>query len=314
METLCEHEIDRKACKIFLENLLSDIKKGKTEQRSVISQYMPTIGEDSLEAVAYFLSQTKDVFIFRDLDAKLGTLRIEPLPFISSFVFRITGYYDIKTHKIKVVDQSHPDIYHELFHAMSSYRVSQRELGCGFFQASKGIKEGLMLDEGYTDLLTYRYFHSPIFYHVGANLAQKIELMLTQDLMQVMYGLNDSESIYRFLSNNSTTISTEKFKILFDKIGYYKKIDRNIINIFNYLSDYLVEVYINYLSKQYQLGTLDRPKVIEFLDNFKRHFTEHVFADEDDEMYYCDSSEYRDINMKLSYSYFQKTLLSKPKH
>ena len=77
------------------------------------------------------------------------------------------------------------------------------------------------------------------------------------------------------------------------------------------LSNYLVDVYINDLVTQYEVGILSYADIYNKLDKFKDIFVKYAFDDKKLKKKYLRSSDYLDITSKLSNGNFQKQLRKK---
>ena len=125
-----------------------------------------------------------------------------------------SGIYSPLGNIISVEDSSNTHtIYHELFHLSSSIRAGKEDntYFSGFAQTYYSYKEGLVkigdgLNEGYTELLTKRYFPSEnrvtSCYEIALYFASKVEELIGKDKMQSFYlnanlkGLIDSLKEY----------------------------------------------------------------------------------------------------------------------
>ncbi len=310
MKTLDDYKVNvrnqRKLMDSFLLFPIEDIKNfDRNFELSAINS------EEFAGYISKFVDVTRDKFSFKNLDEKLRTLQLSVMPIFSSYILGINGEYDIEKHKIRVSRNIDLSIYHELFHAMSSYRLSNKIFGCGFFQNNGGLLVGAMLDEGYTDLLSARYFDSSIAYNISANLALKLETIIGKEQMEFMYSTNDLVNVINFLADYSSLFSAFKFLSLLDKLKSSYKVGAKSINILNIISDYLVNIYIELLSEEYLNGKTSQYDVINKLSYFRERFVDYVFDSKFDEKSYISSLDYIDITSKLSKEEFQKTLKTK---
>lgn len=99
--------------------------------------------------------------------------------------------YNILLNTIIVRQNKKGFIYHELFHMASASYIKEKQM-CysGFFQQKilgNGIGRGLT--EGYTDLLTKRFFpeEAQQYYDMELALAKMIEIIVGKEKMQVLY-------------------------------------------------------------------------------------------------------------------------------
>lgn len=140
---------------------------------------------------------------------------------------KTAGKYDPKKNEIKIDDDTaETTIYHELFHmASSTYKDGIRY--SGFHQAS--LKSGITslgkgINEGYTELLSQRYFmpDSSVSgaYEYQVDIAETLEQIIGKEKMQSLYlnsnlkGLIDElkqyvseEEIMKFISNTDFLVN-----------------------------------------------------------------------------------------------------------
>ena len=278
------------------ENIIIDI-----DNLQIDSMYKPYLRE--------FINKTSN-FNFRNINKTLETLNITNIKFPESLLKIKEGDYSIIENKIRIRKDKIDSLYHELFHAFTSWREDSA-IGCGFYQEDLGYNIGSSLDEGYTDLLFKDIFNNEINYTVEANIANKLQLILTKEKMQEMYTSNNLIDIVEFLSQYSSKQESVSFIILMDKLEKYNHRYKKSINIMNILSNYLVDVYINALSFDYQVGVITYADIYDKLDIFKEEFIKHAFDEEKIKQEYLRSTEYLDITSKLSNKNFREELRKK---
>ena len=259
--------------------------------------------------IRHFLTKTESSFTFRNIDKRLETLTIKKINTILARKLSFGSYYDIIKNEIKLLSEE--DIYHELFHAFTSYKKSNSQFGCGFYQYNYGIKLAKSLDEGYTDLLAKRYFNTEIFYTVEANIASKIELIFGKEEMETLYCNNGLSKLIQILSAFSSKQEVRKFLLEYDKLDKCNYEDEIMIKIMNDLSNYLIDIYLTVLVEKYIQGKITSIEVSHDLSEFKEKFENYAFNDKEFESYYLKSPEYNDLTAKLSNKEFQKQLIKK---
>ena len=267
-------------------------------------QYFVDFKNEFNSFLKYFLFKTKDNFDFSNLDTKLSSLKIKELSGFQAILFGLGGYYDIDAHEIKVAYPIEKTIYHELFHAFSSFKINNNIYGSGFSYHTKGINFGYMFDEGYTDHLTFRYFNNPVYYGKEANIAQKVEHVIGREEMEKMYSKNNLVSLLKHLSTFSSYDETVKFIMLMERLSVHKTITYEELGILNDISNYLVDLYVNYLSTLYKDGFINKDEIIDRLDEFRKNFSLYMFENELETLYYEKSSDYVDITYKLTLRHF----------
>lgn len=181
------------------------------------------------------------------------------------------GIYSCKKNKINYCRFT--SIYHELFHMASAVFDNEKKLGyTGFKQGyyifgnrMKGINIGYGINEGYTELLTRRYFgekHKMLkSYNFEIGIVEKLEKIVGQDEMKRLYlnanlmGLIENlkqyasdEDILNFI--NGVDLVSAHFSDLF--LLNNKKMKTSLINIYTFL----LHAYITKLKKQVENGII----------------------------------------------------------
>ncbi len=288
-------ELKNKENNSFLENLdYSSLVKNSKFQGEILQ----------------FLDMTLGTFIFLDLEKKLSELQIKYISKNLATILRIEADYCIETNRIRILKNKISRIYHELFHAMTSFRLNETTNGCGFYQKINSLYIGSLLDEGYTDLLTYRYFEDEINYNSEANLALKLELILGQEQMTRMYSTNDLLTLILFLAKYSSIENAITFLENFDRLDECRLSGKRTCEIVNIESNYLIDVYLNMLSHKYINGEIDRVEIKRQLESFKENFNKFLFEDSSQDRIYTSSADYIDIISKLQTNNFQKVLFN----
>lgn len=294
--------------KIEFEYILKNIKhieQIKDKQEITVNIDELTIDEKYKPYIKKFVKMTNADFNFRNPNEILRTLKVNKL---KKSKHGITGIYKSLNNEIELCYND--IIYHELFHAFTSYENDESYF-CGFYQDNDYIDIASSLDEGYTDLLTNRYFGIEVAYMIEVNVVSKVELMLGKDKMQSMYTSNDLMGLIEFLSKHSSKQEAIGFITMMDKLDKCDYKSKKAINIMNILSNYLVNVYLNFLVENYSLGIIDNTDVNNELSKFKEEFIKYAFDDKKLEKNYLRSSGYLDITSKLSNDNFREELRKK---
>lgn len=299
--------INKLKCAFFYQKIL-ELEPILGKQEITIDINELTIDEKYKPYIKKFIKKTKADFNFRNPNETLRTLKVTKLKKSKAKKHGATGYYNFYNNKIKIyiIDT----IYHELFHAFT-YHETAKNYFCGFNQGNDYLDIANSLNEGYTDLLTKRYFDIEIAYMMEANIASKIELMLGKEKMRSMNTANDLRGLIEFLSKHSSKQEAIGFITMMDKLDNYDYESKKAINLMNILSNYLVDVYLNFLAENYSLGIIDNADVNSELTKFKDKFVKHAFDDKKLKKEYLRSSDYLDITSKLSNGNFQKQLRKK---
>ena len=192
------------------------------------------------------------------LNNNIKTLKIKikyiaPETLLSKFT---SGEYKLKVNKIKLINSfKDKSLNHELFHMATSFYIKKLKLGfCGFQQINylKNDAIGRGLNEGYTELLTKRYFNKQIeyksySYEICTFFAAKLEEIVGREQMEKFYINADLYGLYMYLlnfdngSNIVTFIATLDYilvKVLFSN-------SKNYEDVFQLIECYLAKWYIN---------------------------------------------------------------------
>lgn len=301
--------------KIKLEYLLKNIKpveEIEDKQEITVDIDKLTIDEKYKPYVKEFVKKTSANFNFRNPNEKLETLTIKQKTILQTLLFPTSeAYYNSLNNKIYAEKRIEDSIYHELFHAFTTYKENVFSIYSGFNYINIDTDIARRLSEGYTDLLANRYFDSVVSYMIEANIARKTELILGEKNMQNFYASNNLYAIIKSLSKFSSEEEAIAFINSVDKLSIYRNNIKKSIQIMNILSNYLVDVYLNVLVEFYSRGKFNKEDINIFFSIFKEEFTNYAFYNNDIEKEYLRSSDYLDITSKLSNGNFQKQLRKK---
>ena len=297
--------------KIKFEYLLKNIKpveQIKDKQEITVDIDKLTIDEKYKQYIKEFIKKTSANFNFRNPNEKLETLTIKQKTILQTLLFPTSeAYYNSLNNKIYAGKRIEDSIYHELFHAFTTYKENVFSIYSGFNYINIDTDIARRLSEGYTDLLANRYFDSVVSYMIEANIARKTELILGEKNMQNLYASNNLYAIIKSLSKFSSEEEAIAFISFVDKLSIYRNNIKKSIQIMNILSNYLVDVYVNVLVEFYLRGKFDKEDINIFFSIFKEEFTNYALYDDFIEKEYLRSSDYLDITSKLSNGNFQVT-------
>ena len=167
----------------------------------------------------------------------------------------VTGAYNLKKNAIIIRDCSlYNPIYHELFHLSSSI-IQDKTTFSGFSQDAFG--KGL--NEGYTQLLTERYFAKESVidssYPIQKRIVQVLEIIVGKDEMEQLYMQANLKGLVDFLSKYATEkeilsfISNVDFTMQYlpnHKFLLFKKY--LLRKAFSSISDFLIKIFIKYFA------------------------------------------------------------------
>lgn len=192
------------------------------------------------------------------------------------------GTYSNLSNKIDVFAIS--TLYHELFHMASCVNKSILDENgsimyfTGFHQHNDiyTFEIGRGLNEGYTELLTQRYFGDkhklPKTYKHVVNIAEKLEIIIGKDKMESLYFNANLSGLINELKKYSTEDEIAKFISRVDLIMKHsvsefrsKKMEQSIKDVY----DFLFKTYVKKLKQQYEDGKIS-------LDEFIKQSTEYT--------------------------------------
>lgn len=135
---------------------------------------------------------------------------------LSTIPFFFRAEYNIRKNKIILTDLD--DIHHELFHMASSYYNGTDF--CGFSQNNFGMG----INEGYTQLLTERYFQDEDSYYIAeVEIVSKLEKIIGREEMEKMYFQAD---LFHLISSLMEYESKDKIVDFIQAVDYISlKID-----------------------------------------------------------------------------------------
>ena len=194
---------------------------------------------------------------FKFLNNNIKTVKIEKFSYVEQKKnINIAAYYDAINNILKIPNNIMDNIFHELFHMASTIYVNDY-LFSGFQVISFEDKLliGKCLNEGYTQLLTDRYFKFSTGLELEKKYAYSLEKILGEETMTSSYFKADLSQLINDMSKYNSRDESIKFIINLDllmRLTRFLKIkskeDINKIKIcINNLNDYLIKSYTNKL-------------------------------------------------------------------
>ena len=191
--------------------------------------------------------------------------------------FGIGAYYDSSKNLI-AVDEDDLSIYHELFH-MASTIYKNKVVYSGFKQSSTSSNSyviGRGLNEGYTELLTERYFYIPpkekSGYTYEVHLAKHLEMIIGQNEMTHLYLNANLYGLLEILENYANIDEITKFIECIDFISTYSLFcylsDQNRATLTNslvYVNEFLFKTYAKKLREDYRNHLIDKKEFNKLL-------------------------------------------------
>lgn len=173
------------------------------------------------------------------------TLKIEKKRLIKENLFRkstVEGYYEHNKNKV-IIDKNalvQNVINHELFHMASSANY-KKFVYSGFAQHQSKKSFCILFNEGYTDLLSKRYFDTEPYYIFETLIVEQIENIIGKEKMEECYFNAD---LYSLIEEMKKYVTEEDINIFFNNLDFYM--------------DYLME-------KNYAEAALILTKIINFI-------------------------------------------------
>ena len=209
----------------------------------------------------------------------LKTVKIKR-DFFESIAFDSTGLYSFDKNRIDLLTTK--SIYHELFH-MASSRVIFNFAYTGFriYDSNKRKSVGMGLNEGYTELMTHRYFSNKRLYNpykYETFIVNKLEQIIGKEKMEKLYLTGNLIGLIDLLKKYSSKEEVMGFIATLDYISMYAglilipttKFKKNIREI----TTFLINTYIEKLKDEVKKGDISISEFeklcIEYINAFKK--------------------------------------------
>lgn len=219
---------------------------------------------------------------------------------------RRVGFYDGFENHIEVRIDYIYALYHELFH-LASCRRCGNNLFSGFRIRNCKTKSsvGTGINEGYTELLTQRYFNNEWtfnflesrygkinadkinrnYYIFQLLIASKLETVVGKEKMEELYLSSDLYGLVSELSQYASKKSIRKFisnmDFLHKNIDYVYEFDlknEKLFKTFLEVSNFLIRCYIKKLDRKYGKNFVYRDEYIQNYINDLNNFYEMYFS------------------------------------
>lgn len=201
-----------------------------------------------------FLKVMLSIFKEEDLPllfSNLKTLSVKKYK-LNDYIFlkNFDAYYSSNVNTITIHKNKLNVIYHELFHMASSFYNKDNQMIFTGFEQNNLFKKGIgkALNEGYTQILTERYFSEKLenVYNIEKSFAQVIEMIVGKEKMQSLYFRADLPGLineFQNYCNNDEIIKLLNDLDILSKYSNKEKI-KNVndpqILINSYKSAYLI--------------------------------------------------------------------------
>ena len=215
-------------------------------------------------------------------------LKSKDTTFLNLFMsISTSGKYDVLKNEIILNEDLSSDVtlYHELFHLASSY-YNGKTMYSGFNlknQFEYSLCRGL--NEGYTVLLTSRYFKedniSSKTYQYLSVIAEQLEEIVDKEKMEKLYltanlrGLIDElknysneENIMKFFSNTDFIINNVRYPYNYSRI-----MEKLIIKALNEINKFLITGYAKKITKD---NNITEQELIKVLNNYQSYLIQTI--------------------------------------
>ena len=258
--------------------------------------------------LANFVKTLQDNFDAEDLSILFNNISSLELKVLKNdLIYKIfdsdmAAYYDESKNRIifrkeKYIENS---IYHELFHMASIINIKENQY-CGFSQKiEKNLNSfGVGFNEGYTDLLSNRYFDKTIMYHIEAEIAKQVENVVGRKIMEKLYLKADLKSLISELSKYSSLEEINDFINNVDMICLNKYINKNktLMNLTaNKILGFLYNIFINRFKEKIKMEEKCNNQPVKRLIELQLEYL--IFLFEDYGLKCWDSNEIKNLNQE----------------
>lgn len=256
------------------------------------------VSQEYGEIVSFFIKRMLEVkpnLCLWNLEENLETLKIKKCIF--SQLMKAMAIYESYDNKILLKPKhKYSSIYHELMHAASSYIADDGTYMCGFKQSKPLVKKlGVGLNEGYTELLTQRYFYDQgieYTYNTFLVFAKDIENIIGKDRMEKLYFASD---LYTLKEDIIKDMSEEEFMQFLNDLDwlFHTKKERSaeFIKRFQRMGNF---VYFTNIKKQKRLlmaGKISKEEYQDKLTKILCNIEKTYFEFDDFFLWKCDREE-----------------------
>lgn len=192
------------------------------------------------------------------------------------------GAYDLVKNEIHLVNNNPSYIYHELLHLASTYFNKDKGIivsgfSCLFPRNGEFITFGSSIDEGYTEVLSKRYFeqsNDSVCYPFEAKWSLAVENILGRNIMEVQYfngGISELFSeLLKYNSEDNIIDFLVNLDFLHDVI--YKRFTKNNREVIEKIKEINHFLIISYGNKLLDNETLSKDcynaKLNSFINNY----------------------------------------------
>jgi len=270
--------MDKNGIKIKLLDILNNtntIKKINTYKKTLETEHKII----QLQAINTFINELSKLTHcdFSILKENITSLDIIEIKKINLYLYALNNsanaWYNINDNNIFIRNNKfYKAIYHELLH-MATRVISNNKIigGFSYFNTTSKKKICNSLNEGYTQLLTDRYFiKSKQIYNLEKHIAKHLELIIGKNTMEKLYFKAELIGLYKELYkykinsktiteffNNVDYVSTNQNKLnIKTQIKVYKKMIK--------INEFLIHTYLEKMKLIYKnISDLEKLKIIK---------------------------------------------------
>ena len=255
------------------------------------------------EVLVNFTKTLENNFSSLDLAYFYNNIRTLSIETLRKEIYNETvGEYSTYGNYILLYDDSLQTLYHELFHMASSLEKNNKYY-LGFRQVNGEREVGWGINEGYTELLTRRYFFNDknlTYIHNYSNevkIVTYLEKIVGRKKMESLYLRADLvgllKEIRMYLTNEETVdfiSKTDRIRYLYYTLMSNKSYFELYLNYSRDIYLYLYKAYIRKLRKEYKKNWMSneelKRRIDEFLEdiqlgaNFEDHYYPFIYKDD----------------------------------
>lgn len=196
------------------------------------------------------------------------------------------GYDNIKNEIFFADKETYVNsINHELFHCASTIIIDNM-IYSGLYIWNKDTKllAGLGLNEGYTEILQYRYFNKPRVYPIQTFYIEMLEQIIDPTILKKAYFSSDLRMLINEITNFNSIDATYKFIHCLDLFTITLNTnqerrfnEQEVQEAITYCSLFLASSYVNKLINERSNDILD--KVFNYFEEFSKTYCFENFGD-----------------------------------
>ena len=247
-----------------------------------LSEQRELIVKDKL-LFKFYKTMLQNDYEYKYLNYNIKNLKISPIRFPKIKLKKINAiaYYNCKKNEIKYIkSKKEQSLPHELMHMSSTVKEEDGSIFSGFSQKTREgefLLIGSRFNEGYTQLLTERYFPyaSNVAYPIEKLITFQVEKILGKKEMEQMYFKADLMSLIEELSKYKSEsdilnfiCSVDFFENIYTKSWLLNNLNE-IKNSYLYIICFLTSIKIEKLKEQELDNDEIKEKIKVYIDTFE---------------------------------------------